>query len=711
MFFERSRVCLAALLMALLVALSGLAWAEDAEVSAGQIEGPAEEAGAMQLGGDETAPETPPEAVEEVLVSAPEGDDGDFGGEMSVRNKADYVPNSYDVAVSKSVSGTLYLGDVLNISFPSGLKSASSSSSKVAQITGEDLSAGVVQVRAMSAGKAKITAKTTGGKKYTVTVKVKDPYVPSEVSLGNGFQMNVGESVTLVPLLTPESARTTFKWSSSKKKVISVSGGTLTALKEGKSKITVKTANDRKATVTVSVVDPYKPDSVAFEAGGYVINVGDSVQLTAKLSPDTARTVLSWSSSKSKVAEVSADGVVTARREGSAKITVRTSNDKKATVKVKVVDQYKPTAVSLYDVTIGVNDIITLEPTLTPATARSTYSWSTSEKKVVAVNSAGQIKGIKTGTAKITVKTANGKKATCKVTVQAESVSSKRYRALLVANDDFYWGPDEGWDRGTLNRNAGIKLMNALKGVSGAEGGSISMTCKEDLDKAQLLSAIQSAFAGADDDDVSLFYFASHGDSFSTDSDAGALLMASVTEQYPEYLKLSTLRDALLAVPGRVIVMLDTCGSGAAVYAKGASADPARALARFDEAVVRAFSEADPGVALPEGDIFAKTGELMRVNKFYVLCSSRYREDSWAYNNSRGGGSMFTDWLVEGIGKSGNMPADRKYAGNGDNVADLHELYSYISNVGDNYPIEYGDTIVYQHVQVYPSNTRFEMFR
>ena len=44
-----------------------------------------------------------------------------------------------------------------------------------------------------------------------------------------------------------------------------------------------------------------------------------------------------WKTSKKKVASVSGSGAVTALRKGTATITVKTSNGKKATVKIKVV--------------------------------------------------------------------------------------------------------------------------------------------------------------------------------------------------------------------------------------------------------------------------------------------------------------------------------------------------------------------------------------
>ena len=53
-----------------------------------------------------------------------------------------------------------------------------------------------------------------------------------------------------------------------------------------------------------------------------------------------------------------------------------------------------------------------------PKTATDKLTWSTSNKKVVTVTKSGKIKGVKTGTATITVKTTSGKKATCKITVK-----------------------------------------------------------------------------------------------------------------------------------------------------------------------------------------------------------------------------------------------------------------------------------------------------
>ena len=69
-------------------------------------------------------------------------------------------------------------------------------------------------------------------------------------------------------------------------------------------------------------------------------------------------------------------------------------------------------------ITIGVSQKETLTATLTPTNSATYCSWSSSDDTVAAVTSGGVVTGKKVGTAVITVKTTNGKTATCTVTVK-----------------------------------------------------------------------------------------------------------------------------------------------------------------------------------------------------------------------------------------------------------------------------------------------------
>ena len=81
--------------------------------------------------------------------------------------------------------------------------------------------------------------------------------------------------------------------------------------------------------------------------------------------------------------------------------------------------QVAPTSVSLNKtaLTLDVGKSYTLTKTVSPSNAVTSYTWSSSNTSVATVDSNGKVTAKKAGTATITVKTSNGKTATCKVTV------------------------------------------------------------------------------------------------------------------------------------------------------------------------------------------------------------------------------------------------------------------------------------------------------
>jgi molybdopterin biosynthesis enzyme len=156
------------------------------------------------------------------------------------------------------------------------------------------------------------------------------------------------------------------------------------------------------------------------KAGEVIVHAGEVVQLNAALLPETSITTYTWLTSKARVAVVDGNGLVTALQKGTAKITVTTSNRKKATVTVKVLDPYAPASVALAEIgplTLHVGESLTLNPVLTPATAKTTFTWTSSKKARVAVDGSGTITALRKGKVKITVKTANKKRASIVVNV------------------------------------------------------------------------------------------------------------------------------------------------------------------------------------------------------------------------------------------------------------------------------------------------------
>ena len=242
--------------------------------------------------------------------------------------------------------------------------------------------------------------------------------------IANGStSLTVGDKLKLTTELNPSNTYTSYSWKSSSKKVAKVDGsGNVTAVGQGTARITVTTANGRRSSVTVSVYDPGLPSSVTLDKSGTVmLKKGETLQLKATMAPATAVSALTWTSSRKKVAIVNGSGLVTAEKEGTTVIRVATRNRKKASVKIRVVDPYKVASVWLNHtgtVTLKPGETLQLKPGFAPDTAvPGTLKWTSSRKKVAIVDENGLVTAKKKGKARITVRTANGKKATVTINV------------------------------------------------------------------------------------------------------------------------------------------------------------------------------------------------------------------------------------------------------------------------------------------------------
>ena len=518
------------------------------------------------------------------------------------------------------------------------------------------------------------------------------------------LMLGVKEKYTLDAQAIGSGSKVTFK--SSNKKVATVtSKGVIQGVKKGNATITGTVKGGAEVVYEVQVVAA--PNRVKLDKSSISLGVKESILMTPTI-PDGTHASFTWSTSDKTVATVSKTGKITGRKAGKATVTVKTQNGKTAKVTVKVLKAPSKVTLDKNSASLMEGESLKLKVTL-PSNTYSKITWSSSNNGVATVSAAGKVTAVAAGTATITARTFNNKKATCKVTVKSGTSGETVYRALLIGEENF-----SGQSVCTRNRGDVTAMTNMLNSITGPAGGSFSIIKKYDLSASQVLSAVKNAFSGADDDDVSLFFIATHGDVDYTGDYAGALAMSPSGS-----LLLKDLANALNAVPGKVIVVLESCGAGAAVYPNGGNSsndgktlyeDIKRRATQFDEAVIRAFSGADPGivVTLQPNDVQANTGEFRVDNKFYVLTASRYQELSWGMESGKSETSYnyFTLWLTQGIGTSGAMPADA----NSNNQTTLDELYRYISKVGDDYQFRTDGGVYYQHVQVYPADSDYVLF-
>ncbi len=149
---------------------------------------------------------------------------------------------------------------------------------------------------------------------------------------------------------------------------------------------------------------------------------GEKYSLTPVVVPtDASSQVLTFTSSNSDVAVVSATGRISAVGTGSATITVAAKDGSNIKKTCKVTVAYPVSSVSLNktSASLQVKKTLALKATINPAYATNTgVTWKSSNTSIATVSAAGVVTAKKAGSVSITVTTKDGKKtATCKVTV------------------------------------------------------------------------------------------------------------------------------------------------------------------------------------------------------------------------------------------------------------------------------------------------------
>lgn len=286
------------------------------------------------------------------------------------------------------------------------------------------------KVRTLKEGTAIITVKTSNNVTASCNVTVTNS--PVSVSLDNtDITMDIGDTKTLTPSVKPSKAITNYTWSSSNKNVATVSStGTIKAVSNGIAFITLQTDNGKTATCVVTV--GIKPESVKLRKTSLTLDPGSKYRITPSLTPENAVTEYTWSSSDTNIATVNKYGNITAISEGTAVITVKTTNGKTARCTVNVAISPENVTLSKTTLTLKQGSKYMLKTTLTPDNATTTYTWSSSDTSVATVNKYGNVTAISNGTAIITVKTANGKTATCTVNVVVPPTSVTLSKTTLT---------------------------------------------------------------------------------------------------------------------------------------------------------------------------------------------------------------------------------------------------------------------------------------
>jgi LPXTG-motif cell wall-anchored protein len=167
--------------------------------------------------------------------------------------------------------------------------------------------------------------------------------------------------------------------------------------------------------------------SIVLDKTSASMKPGDTLNLSCTVAPqNTTNRDVVWSSSNPAVAEVDANGKVTAKANGTAKITAVSEDNNKIASECAITVATLVSGVALDKTQTELNALneLQLNASLTPASASNqSLTWTSSDNDIATVDGSGKVKSVKAGTAVITVTTADGAKtASCTITVTAAAL-------------------------------------------------------------------------------------------------------------------------------------------------------------------------------------------------------------------------------------------------------------------------------------------------
>ena len=267
-----------------------------------------------------------------VLAPAKEERQCRICGEKDSRDTGEALPASIKLNVTKL---TMQIGQTTSKVKVSGLaegdsvKKWKSSDTRIVKVN----SAGKITAQKVP-GKAVVTVELASGMKGNIAVTVQKTAVKTTAITGleKKITLKKGKKVTLRPVLSPITTQEKISYTSSDKKIVSVtSAGVITAKAAGTAKITVKSGS-KKAVITV-IVPKTATKSINGIPSKQTLKKGKSITLKVKLNPSNSDEKVTYVSSNKKVAVVDSKGKITAKGKGTAMITVKSG---KVSVKCKI---------------------------------------------------------------------------------------------------------------------------------------------------------------------------------------------------------------------------------------------------------------------------------------------------------------------------------------------------------------------------------------
>lgn len=221
--------------------------------------------------------------------------------------------------------------------------------------------------------------------------------------------------------------------------------------------------------------DGSKAKSVTLNRSTLTLGAGESYTLIKTVKPSSAAKC-SWSSSNSSVASVNSNGKVTAKKAGTATITVKTASGLTSSCRVTVKNAPSSVKVNPTSLTLGKGETYIISESTNSGSYAWGFGWNSSNTSVATVEKTSGNKAKITakgnGTATITFKTYNGKTASCKVNVKNAPASVKINPTSLTLGVGETYTISESTNSGTYANAENLKWSSSNTSVATVSKGS-----------------------------------------------------------------------------------------------------------------------------------------------------------------------------------------------------------------------------------------------
>ena len=304
-------------------------------------------------------------------------------------------------------------------------------------------------VKAVSRGTAWVTARDQRGAEKSCRINVKN--APESIRISkSSISVGTGESGALSSVIPEGSAASLRTFRTSDSSIVRMTKtdwtGSFTAVREGTAWVTVRAYNGRESSCRVTVKKA--PKSIDISKKTLTLGLGESYSLSASVPADSAAATRSFRTSDSSIVRMTKTnwtGGFTAVKEGTAWVTVRTYNGKEASCRVTVKRAPKSVSLGKTSIRLKVGEKASLAAILPEGSGCASRIFRSSDSSIVRITRSewtGEFTALKEGTAWVTVRTYNGKEASCRIDVSNKPVKTVKngvtyFDGVLVVNKTY----------------------------------------------------------------------------------------------------------------------------------------------------------------------------------------------------------------------------------------------------------------------------------